>query len=148
MLKCSVEYRFDYEDLIHLCTDHNTQLVSMVSLFIHYIHSVIPIQIFQRQGVINQLLKTIDETELWYEETEYLSYSDDCISKFVLKMLLFGQHFCGLSCFMMQKLITIPTKPFDVPNFHKNQRNIKFFHLRDCHLHFLSHYIMIFLNDF
>ena len=105
----------------------------MVLLFIH---CVIPIQNFQRQGVINQLLKTIDETELWYEETEYLSYSDDCISKFVLKMLLFGQHFCGLSCFMMQKLITIPTKLFDVLNFHKNQRNIKFFHLRDCHLHF------------
>ena len=145
MLKCSVEYRFDYEDLIHLCTDHNTQLVSMVSLFIH---CVIPIQIFQRQDVIYQLLKTIDETELWYEETEYLSYSDDCISKFVLKMLLFGQHFCGLSCFMMQKLITIRTKLFDVLNFHKNQRNIKFFHLRDCHLHSLSNHIMIFLNDF
>ena len=79
MLKCSVEYRFDYKDLIHLCTDH-------ISLFIHYVNTI---GIFQRQGVINQLLKTIDETELWYEETEYLSYSDDCISKFVLKILLF-----------------------------------------------------------
>ena len=145
MLKCSVEYRFDYEDLIHLRTVH---ILHVACIYGFIIYSVIPIQIFQRQGVINQLLKTIDETELWYEETEYLSYSDDCISKFVLKMLLFGQHFCGLSCFMMQKLITIPTKLFDVPNFHKNQRNIKFFHLRDCHLHFLSNHIIIFLNDF
>ena len=125
MLKCSVEYRFDYEDLIHL----HVSCIYCLIIYTSCNHN----PNFQRQGVINQLLKTINETELWYEETKYLSYSDDCISKFVLKMLLFGQHFCGLSCFMMQKLITIQTKLFDVPNFHKNKSNTKFFHPRDCH---------------